>query len=493
MAQYIEYEIRTVASDSRLYNTAKFPTHKETGKTERVPDFEKDFGNSVFMKYEEIPPPPEAAEGENEEEEFEERKFFRRRRRWYHNKEYRWVMSDKDQKHVYHGTEDGPSSSKYVVLMPPGAESEPFRLVPVQKWFTFKAAPKYKSLPLEKALEALEKERNITSSFMKKLSKRKEEESEESTKTISARKKKKVKFDDEYNLAELGAPDKTTEEKEEERAWFTTSDGKPKKRPNDDDQPNNEDDVEIMAIDRMGASGHGGSESFADFEEDFDDDEDDAGELAAEEVREERFMQSAEDMREATEEVDNELEEAEEEEELIDADEFLDDEEAKDPYAQAMEDEEDEIESERRQMMMQKSYFKSEPLADRKRRLSPKSAAADSSGPAKKSNVSEESNASSSAANSTAPAKETKQTSGAKSSGKGKSPLLQQIENKVVEIIRLNGGKIKTKQLSKQIKKEFPISKQCTKEQRAEMLRKAVLNLCTIVNDAVEGTYLVLK
>merc|ERR1712226_1333158 len=60
----------------------------------------------------------------------------------------------------------------------------------------------------------------------------------------------------------------------------------------------------------------------------------------------------------------------------------------------------------------------------------------------------------------------------------GKSLLLRQVERKVVQIIQLNGGKIKTKQLSKQIKKEIKESKTVTKELRAEALRKAVLTLC---------------
>lgn len=136
---------------------------------------------------------------------------------------------------------------------------------------------------------------------------------------------------EETNLRAL-QEDKKAEEQEEERSWFSNTEGKPKKSLVDDDGPNNEEDVEIMAIDRMGASGHGGSESFADFNEEFEDDEDDAGELAAEEVRdsEERFMQSAEDMREATE-VDNELDDAEEEEDVLDAAQILDDEDAQNP------------------------------------------------------------------------------------------------------------------------------------------------------------------
>lgn len=95
MTEYTEYEIRTVPSDSRKYNIAKFPNHDGAdGAKTPVPDFKTEMKPPVYMKYEEVPAPPEAAKGPAEEEQAEETqgRGFKRRRRYYNRNEHRWVL-----------------------------------------------------------------------------------------------------------------------------------------------------------------------------------------------------------------------------------------------------------------------------------------------------------------------------------------------------------------------------------------------------------------
>ena len=100
MTEYTEYEIRTVPSDSRKYNIAKFANAaaSDGDKKKAVPDFKSEMKPPVYMRYEEIPAPPEAAKLPGEEEREEEargRAGFKRRRRYYNRNEHRWVLRGK--------------------------------------------------------------------------------------------------------------------------------------------------------------------------------------------------------------------------------------------------------------------------------------------------------------------------------------------------------------------------------------------------------------
>lgn len=375
---------------------------------------------------------------------------------------------------MYHGLEEAQHSN-YVVFIPPTAQNEPFRVVPIDKWFGFKAAQKFVPLSMEQAEEVLEKKMNMTSSRMKKLVERQREE-------LQQEKAKRAEGGEEV-------------EEEEEGNWFTVT--APEKKPRkavDEGEAVDEEDIEVSAIDRIRLNG---ADSFADVVEDPDaaqDNEDDGAEFAAEEMRdsEERLLQEAENMREAAEEEalaeEDDGGEAEEdyEEEIEDV---LDSEHVGDLNKLQDEDDED-LNNERMKVFSEKYYrpmerFRQISESATKSREEPASAEA---AEAKTEATSAARTGDQDVSKEAERKKDEAEAKAAEAAAPKKPPVKVKLtlEQSIAQILRHNQGKMKTKALLKEAKKKGLVDD-------IKNFKAALMNVCNIEDDVIQGKMLVLK
>ena len=378
---------------------------------------------------------------------------------------------------MYHGLEEAQHSN-YVVFIPPTAQNEPFRVVPIEKWFEFKAAQKFVPLSMEQAEEVLTKKMNMTSSRMKKLVERQKEEFQQE--------KAKRGLDD----SDEGAGSDAAEEN-----WFSVT--APEKKPRkavDEGEAVSDEDIEVMAIDRIRLNG---ADSFADVVEDPDaaqDNEDDGAEFAAEEMRdsEERLLQEAENMREAAEEEalaeedDGGAEEEDYEEEIEDV---LDSEHVGD-LNKLHDEDDDDMNNERMKVFSEKYYRpmerfrqlaepsaknndsqKVEPVPEKLAPAAATTGVAETEQPKEAEKTKEE--------------KETKAAENA-ASKKSVTKVKLTLEQSIAQILRHNQGKMKTKALLKEAKKKGLVDD-------IKSFKAALMKVCNIEDDVVHGKMLVLK
>jgi len=331
-------EVRTMFAENRKYYASTFPNAPkgEDGKTKLVyPEFgSKAFPTPVHMRVEEAT--QEISDGESDEDEAETGfRRFKKRRVYVTRKEPQWVLSDRKRKNVLYGEREGQTARYFCIMPPPPGTDQPFRMMPVHEWLAFKRAPNYKPLSASeaKAIQGSRSSMTKIAEYMEARQRKLEEEEElegviETTRgAAGAKTRRKQRADmggDDVNYdIDLDNPEDLllSDDDQETREKVGGRNGGIAVNMDDEDKGDDEEDVDVMAIDRV-ADDRGEGNGDADFEENFDDDDDDAGVMNEEEqqlANEATLIEGAEELRDALSDDDMDDGEGESDEEESDS------------------------------------------------------------------------------------------------------------------------------------------------------------------------------
>uniref|UniRef100_A0A7S2S5F6 Transcription initiation factor IIF subunit alpha n=1 Tax=Mucochytrium quahogii TaxID=96639 RepID=A0A7S2S5F6_9STRA len=512
---YTEIEVRWAYADSRKYYNALFPQGprgekakkeegkgkekemEKEGKKERYPAFgTKSWPAPIHLKEEEF----EQAISDDSEEEDNTPSYrkFKKRHHYIARKETQWVLTDKKRKHVLHGKAEGQTAAYYVMIPPPQSRPEdPFRVVRVHEWLSFKPPPNYKPLSGKEA-KAMQESKTSLNKVVKYMEKRQKKIDEEMDlagvrdENSSRRAKQSTEGEGEgvgYSV-DLDNPDDllNSDDDAETKAKSKGKRGKTSDIANDVDDDDQEKDITVMAIDRTDFNGEGNGD--ADFEEEFQDDEDD-GQLLQEQEQiinnEDQLIQGAEEVREAlTDEEGNETEDSEDEEEGIE--EYQQNLEALLERRKNRTDDDDDEDDLERQRFLNSTYYKTKvvkeaPDAGSENGATPAVPGKDDNNPDKTSSSSTD------AAGTKRPIDSSGQSSssGAPPRKKAKTPIAL-FKESVIEAIRQSGNNIEIGKLMKVVTKKKVLKKAGMKKAEAQQaLLHVVKEIANIKEDNIDG------